>query len=80
MKKNEKIKNGEGPSSGKKRGKETKVCFTFLICEALGFSDAALFASLAFFKVIFLLVYSKTRLYIRCFYRHGRKLPLNVNF
>uniref|UniRef100_A0A663LYB3 Replication factor C subunit 1 n=1 Tax=Athene cunicularia TaxID=194338 RepID=A0A663LYB3_ATHCN len=35
VKTNEKIKNGEGPSSGKKRGKETKVSFAFLICEVL---------------------------------------------
>uniref|UniRef100_A0A8C0AMY6 Replication factor C subunit 1 n=1 Tax=Buteo japonicus TaxID=224669 RepID=A0A8C0AMY6_9AVES len=35
VKKSEKIKNGEGSSSGKKREKETKVSFAFLICEVL---------------------------------------------
>lgn len=42
MKKSEKIKIGEGSSSGKKREKETKVSFAFLICEVLGFSDTGL--------------------------------------
>lgn len=56
MKKSEKIKNGEGPSSGKKREKETKVSFAFNIYEVLGFSDAELFVYLAFFKVMVLLI------------------------
>lgn len=37
VKKSEKIKNGEGESSGKKRGKETKVSLAFLICKVLHF-------------------------------------------
>lgn len=37
MKKSEKIKNGEGHSSGRKREKETKVSFAFHIYEVLGF-------------------------------------------
>lgn len=57
MKKSEKIRNGEGPSSGKKREKETKVSFAFHIYEVLGFTDAGLFVYLAFFKVMVLLVY-----------------------
>lgn len=57
MKKSERIKNGEGPSSGKKREKETKVSFAFYASEVLGFSDARLFVYLAFFKVMVLLTY-----------------------
>jgi len=44
VKKSEKIRNGEGPSSGKKKAKETKVDFAFLICKVLGFSDVGLFS------------------------------------
>lgn len=59
VKKGEKIKNGEGPSSGKKREKETKVCFAFHIYGSalFLFSDAGLFVYLAFFKIVVLLIY-----------------------
>lgn len=49
LKKREKIKNGEEPSSGKKKGKEAKVSFAFRICEVLGFSDVGLLVYLVFF-------------------------------
>lgn len=55
MKKSEKIKNGEGPSSGKKRGKETKVSFAFVICKVFGFSGVENACISGIFKVIVLI-------------------------
>lgn len=49
MKKNEKVKNGEEPVSGKKRGKESKVSLAFLICEVRDCPDLGLFGSLVVF-------------------------------
>lgn len=50
MKKSANVKNGEGPSRGKKREKETKVSSAFLTCEVLGFLDIGLLVYLAFLK------------------------------
>lgn len=60
MKKSEKIKNGEGESSGKKRGKETKVSVAFLICKVLRFLIKQLF--LLFFKVVTLKTWNSLKI------------------